>query len=82
MSRIVARIDPDFPAIQRKTARYERKLEQALSLARKRDRRCGEVLKRYIGHCFRVRRFKVGAMKSSPRKYSTKRFAIDAGFAS
>ena len=45
MSRITARLDPNSPAIQRKAARYERKLEQALKLAQKRDRRCSEVLK-------------------------------------
>jgi hypothetical protein len=45
MSRITARLDPNSPAIRRKAARYERKLEQALKLARKRDRRCSDVLK-------------------------------------
>ena len=45
MGRIADRLDPNSPAIRRKAARYERKLEQALRLAEKRDRRCSEVLK-------------------------------------
>jgi len=45
MSRITERLDPNAPAIQRKAALYERKLQQALKLAEKRDRRCSEVLK-------------------------------------
>ena len=45
MTRITERLDPNSPAIRRKAARYERKLEQALRLAQKRDRRCGDVLR-------------------------------------
>jgi hypothetical protein len=56
MSRFVTRIDPNSPAIRRKAARYERKLQQVLELARKRDRRCGEALKTLYREA-RVERF-------------------------
>jgi hypothetical protein len=45
MSRITERLDPNAPAIRRKAALYERKLQQALKLAEKRDRRCSDLIK-------------------------------------
>jgi hypothetical protein len=45
MNRFTARLDPNSPAIRRKAARYERKLQQVVAFAAKRDRRCNSALK-------------------------------------